>query len=63
MMYAELPGIHPHAIRHTFAVNQLNRGMELKTLSTLMGHKHIQTTEIYTHMLTDNVRMQYQRIN
>ena len=63
MMYAELPGIHPHAIRHTFAVNQLNRGMDLKTLSTLMGHKHVQTTEIYTHMLTDNVRMQYQRIN
>lgn len=63
MMYAELPGTHPHAIRHAFAIEQLNRGLELKTLSTLMGHKHTTTTEIYTHMLTDNVRKQYQSIN
>lgn len=63
MMYSEIPGTHPHAIRHAFAVEQLNKGMELKTLSTLMGHKHITTTEIYTHMQTDNVRRQYQSIN
>ena len=57
------PGIHPHAIRHTFAINQLNGGMELKTLATLMGHQHVTTTEIYTRCLTDKLHSDYQQAN
>lgn len=63
MMYAELPGIHPHAIRHTFATEQLKKGMPLKTLSVLMGHKHIETTEIYTHLDDTTIQAQYRALN
>ena len=63
MMYAELPGVHPHAIRHAFACDQLNKGMDLKTLSTLMGHKHTTTTEIYAQMTNSRTRAIYNQIN
>lgn len=63
MMANEIPGCHPHAIRHLFAVRQLNRGMDLKTLGTLMGHKHVTTTEIYAQMRNERTRAIYQSIN
>lgn len=63
MMYRELPGVNPHAIRHTFACSQLGKGMPLKSVSTLMGHKHIETTEIYARLSLDNIKNQYQQIN
>lgn len=41
--------VHPHALRHGFATAFLTQGGNLQTLQTLMGHKSIQTTMIYTH--------------
>lgn len=63
MMYRELPGIHPHAIRHAFAVSQLDKGMDLKTLSVLMGHKHVQTTEIYAQLSEKHTAATYKKFN
>lgn len=62
-MAKEIRGCHPHAIRHTFACRMLNAGMPLKTLSTLMGHEHEATTEIYARMATDKMRAEYQKYN
>ena len=39
--------LHPHMLRHTFAVYCLKSGMNLRTLQKLLGHKKISTTEIY----------------
>lgn len=58
-MYKYLPGIHPHAIRHLFACNLVNAGMDLKTLGVLMGHKYVQTTEIYARMSNAHIRALY----
>ena len=63
MIYRELPGIHPHAIRHTFACSQLNKGMPLKSLGVLMGHKHQSTTEIYARLSLEQIKQQYNQIN
>lgn len=63
MMANEIPGCHPHALRHLFAVRQLNRGMDLKTLGTLLGHKHVTTTEIYAQLRNERTRAIYQSIN
>lgn len=63
MMISELPGVHPHAIRHAFACRQLNAGMPLKDLSVLMGHKHQQTTEIYAKMDTNRLAKVYRHYN
>lgn len=62
-MARELPGCHPHAIRHTFACRMINAGMPLKTLATLMGHKHESTTEIYARIATDKAREEYNKYN
>lgn len=62
-MARELPGCHPHAIRHTFACRMINAGMSLKTLATLMGHKHEATTEIYARIATERARGEYEKYN
>lgn len=38
-----------HSLRHTFASMLLNKGIDLYTLKKVMGHKDIETTEIYLH--------------
>lgn len=65
LMYSTLgrycKGVHPHSLRHTFATMMVGQGMPVKQLSVLMGHKHVETTEIYTHVSTDNLRKNYEQ--
>lgn len=53
------PHCHPHKLRHTFACTMLNRGMDVKTLSVLMGHSTVQTTEIYAKMNANEIGARY----
>jgi len=45
--------ITPHQLRHTFAT-RLMRVTDLRTVQTLLGHKHITSTQVYTHPSTDD---------
>jgi site-specific recombinase XerD len=40
--------IHAHTLRHTFAKNLLDAGVQLNTISKLLGHSKLETTKIYT---------------
>lgn len=42
--------ITPHTIRHTIATHWLEKGMDLKTIQTLLGHTSLATTTVYTHV-------------
>lgn len=43
-------GVHPHQLRHLFACRCLENGMPLKSLSLIMGHASVKTTERYLNM-------------
>jgi site-specific recombinase XerD len=53
---AMLNDVSFHTIRHTFASRLVMRGVDLKTVQELMGHKHITMTLKYAHLVPGHKR-------
>jgi len=42
--------VHPHILRHTFAVKAIRNGIDIKALQLILGHDRLETTAIYLNM-------------
>lgn len=52
----ELRKIGIHTLRHSIATHLLENGMKLQHIQYFLGHDHIETTEIYTHIYTNQLK-------
>jgi integrase/recombinase XerD len=49
---AEISGITPHTLRHTFAAHRLREGAELSEVQRILGHVNISTTQVYQRLVS-----------
>ncbi|MBA7580476.1 Tyrosine recombinase XerD [subsurface metagenome] len=65
--YGKLAGIAkkvmPHMLRHSVATHYLNNGMDIRKVQDFLGHESLASTQVYTHLITDDQREERNRLH